>query len=106
MPTLPAFVTTMLEPVVPPTHKEDVAIRAEDMMVFWPIRPENVEVAVEEVALKTGNWRPVYRVEVATPVAPAVPGVAVKFAMPWTERREPGVEVPMPTLPAFVTMRL
>ena len=36
---------------------------------------------------------------VALPVTPAVPGVTTKFAVPWIDKREPGVEVLMPMLP-------
>jgi len=46
-----------------------------------------VEVAVVLVALMTETFRPVYIVEVPDDT---------KFAAPWMERREPGVEVPMP----------
>ena len=48
-------------------------------------------VRPDEVARNPGATRPVYNVDVA----------AWKLAMDWIERREPGVVVPMPTLPSI-----
>ena len=42
----------------------------------------NVEEALVLVALMVGRLMPVYIVDVATPPAPAVPGVWTKFAVP------------------------
>src|SRR3989344_4299056 len=50
--------------------------------------PVKVDVA-EVVAVSTGKTNPVYKVEVG----------AWKFPTDWTDRIEPGVVVPRPTLP-------
>ena len=52
-----------------------------------------VDDALVDVRFITGVARPVYIVEVE---------FATEFAELLMERREPGVVVPMPTLPAFV----
>ena len=50
----------------------------------------------DEVALKPGATNPEYKVEVPD----------WKLPTDWTERIEPGVEVPMPTRPSLVIVRI
>ena len=85
---------------VPPTARQPV-------VTFNPL-PVKVEVAVElfkieppvmvrpvEVAKNPGATSPVYKVEVG----------AWKFPMDCTERMEPGVVVPTPTLPPLPSFK-
>ena len=56
------------------------------------------------ITLKSWPWAPMKRVLVATSADEVV--VPVIWALPWTERREPGVEVAIPVEPFEVTMNL
>ena len=66
----------------------NVEVAPELKRIFPPLM-----VRPEDVAVNPPAENPAYRVEV-----PA----ETKFATPWTDKIEPGVEVPIPRLPAAV----